>query len=620
MCGIIGIWHRDGSLIDRTTLEASTGLLAHRGPDSEGFYYEGSIGLGHRRLSIIDLSDQGRQPMSTPDGRFTITFNGEIYNYQELQKEYLGDLQLQSHSDTEVLLHLVAGQWETILPKLRGMFAFAVWDAQKKRLLLVRDPFGKKPLYYSLNDTLLCFASEPKAILKWTGDTTIDQQALTDYFLYEYVPAPASGWQGIQQVAAGSWLEITTTSSRTGQWWQPVFQPKEKITQSAARSRLDRLMTQAVQRRLIADVPVGLFLSGGLDSTSIGWYMRQQSAGELHSFSVSFEEKTFNEQGYAARAAQALGTVHHDLTFRQEDFVPTLHELVQKIDIPLADASLLPTYAISKYARQYVTVALDGDGSDELFGGYGTFTAAETAEKLPTWFTQLLASLEKTLQLLPTNYDYFSWDFKLKSFVRGLRYPLPYRNQIWLGSFSDRELKELLQPSWQEHLSHLWQPIDRLQSQLKNLSTFDQVSLLTLSHYLHNDILVKLDRATMYASLEARTPFLDVDLAEFVMTLPPQLKRNKQLLRTVMRGRIPDEIIDRKKQGFALPLGEWLRGPLYDWARGVLAPNTLKDDGILQPKVVTKLLHDHHAGRADHRKKLWTLLTFQLWYDQWVKK
>lgn len=621
MCGIVGIWHRrQNAEVDANTLQSMNACLKHRGPDDSGLYINREIGLAHRRLSIIDLSSAGHQPMTTPDGRFTIAFNGEIYNFRNLQKKYLSNLPLKSKSDTEVLLHLLASRGISTLPLLRGMYALALWDNEEKQLTLARDPFGKKPLYYAdLNGTLI-FASEIKALLKYpqlTGE--LDPVAITKYFLYEYAPAPASGYQNIHQVPIGSYLQVIPDHASCIRYWQPQFLPKSRPQNTAA--QLDKLLSVAVTRRLVSDVPVGLFLSGGMDSTTIGWYMRQNTREPIHSFSVSFEENSsFDESSYAKLAADKLGLEHHTLDFTLDTFRQTIEEIAPLIDIPFADASLLPTYAISKLARRHITVALDGDGSDELFAGYGTFTAAQVANYLRFLPEPVIKKLQTAASKIPTQYRDFSFDFKVKAFFKGLSYDLPQCNQIWLGSFSDRELHHLLTPKWQNHIPEIFSDIDKLHPRIKALPLLDKISLLTTLHYLHNGILVKLDRATMFTGLEARTPFLDVDLVNFITLLPTSAKKDKQLLKQVMRGRIPDQIINRPKKGFGIPLGLWLRGPLHGWAKDILNPSKLRQHNILNPGEVNRLLAQHRAGRADHRKKLWTLLSFQLWLDNWIIK
>jgi asparagine synthase (glutamine-hydrolysing) len=557
--------------------------------------------------------------MSTLGQRFTLVFNGEVYNYRELAKRYLSQIKLRSGSDTEVLLQLLALYGVQSLPWLRGMFAFALWDAIERQLFLARDPFGKKPLYYYQRGNLFCFASEVKALLVHPAvPRRADRTALSKYFLYEYVPAPATGFQDIRQLPAGSWLTVQETGMQQERWWQPRFLPKRDVPLEQATKELDGHLQTAVERRLVADVPVGLFLSGGLDSTTLLWYVRQLVKSPLHTFSVGFAERSFNESHFARMAAEAFGTVHHHVPFSLATFHSTVQLLQDNLDVPLADASLLPMYVVSQAAREHITVGLDGDGSDELFGGYGTFQAAQVAAKLRWLPKNIIYALQSTARFLPTRHRYFSADFKIKSFVRGLGYPLPYQNQIWLGSFSDQELPLLLQAGLPE-VTNVFEDIDAVVADAQLLGITDMVSLFTLEHYLQNDILVKLDRASMAFGLEARTPFLDVDVAEFALKLPVAFKRDKRILRYLMRSRLPKAILDRPKQGFAIPLGMWLRGPLKSWAEGVLKPQKLAADGVLKPDFVSRLWQEHQAGKADWRKQLWTLIVFQLWYDQWIE-
>ncbi len=623
MCGIVGVWNRrTGENVNQAMLTDMRNALRHRGPDDAGLFVDGPIGLGHQRLAILDLSARGHQPMEAPNGRYAITFNGEIYNYRELRSRLASaGVVFRSQSDTEVLLSLLAAYGPAILKDLRGMFAFGFWDREREELLLARDPFGKKPLYYADEDGVFLFASEPKALLRHPNvSRDIDPAALTKYFLYEYVPSPGTAYRAVRQIPPGSYAIVTKTDMQIRQWWAPVFLPKHaKATGEALLEELDQRLATAVQRRLIADVPVGVFLSGGIDSSAIAWYMRRTTgSAPLHSFSVSFAERSFDESAHAQTAARALGTTHHDLRFTPQTFHESLSDLLPIFDEPFADASLLPTYAVSKFARPYITVALDGDGSDELLGGYGTFEAAVLAERLPRLTPALWNAVQRMVSLLRTSTDDFSFDFKMKTFVKGLKHTLPERNQVWLGSFDADELRALLTPDWQNELPRLFQDLRGHADPLRELDALDAVSLLTIHQYLANDILVKLDRATMSVALETRTPFLDLDFAEFALRLPAAWKWKKRILKRLMRGRLPASIIERPKKGFGIPLGSWLRGPLRHLAETTLRAEKLREDGILQPREVARLLGEQNVGKADHRKKLWTLLAFQWWYDRCI--
>jgi len=477
-------------------------------------------------------------------------------------------------------------------------------------------PLVKKPLYYVELPKVFLFASEVKALLQHQGvRREIDTTVLGQYLLHEYVPAPLTGWQGVREISMGSVMRVTDEGTKLDQWWKPSFSPKYRGTDAS--SKFDKLLDQAVRRRLVADVPVGVLLSGGLDSTAIAWYMRQHTTS-LHSFSVSFEEESYNEGDYAAEAAEALGTEHHDIKFGIKDFKESLAVTTSLMDIPFADASLLPTYAVCRLAKKYVTVALDGDGSDELLMGYGTFRAADMANRLDLVPNVWWDKMRQLAARWPTKHDYFSFDFKLKQFLKGVGNSPGRRQQIWLGSFSDSEIALLLTKQGQKEMADTYYTVDGLKKEMTGLDKNDQLTNLLLQHYLHNAILVKLDRASMMVGLEARTPFLDVDLADFAMKLSTSAKKNKKILKEVMRNRIPDAIIDRAKHGFAMPIGLWLRDPLYDWAREVLAKDKIEHDGYFKYQEVDRLLREHRQGKLDHRKKLWTLLMWQLWYDKWV--
>ncbi len=618
MCGIVGIWHRKSKVdVDVNLLQSARARIDHRGPDDTGEYVDTDFGLAHCRLSVLDTSRGGHQPMSIGNGRYHLVFNGEIYNYRQLVDTYLQDVELVSSSDTEVLAHLLQRKGIGALSLLKGMFSLAFRDREAERLILARDPFGKKPLFYAEHNGDFMFASETKALLGFV-DAHVNQEAVTRYFLHEYIPSPDSAWEGITQLPMGHAMEVTREGKNITKWWKPDFAPKHVDSQSSLLERLDTHLQVAVERRLVSDVPVGLLLSGGLDSTTIGWYMSRLVDAPVRSYSVSFSSSEFDESLFAENAARSLAFDHEAILFDLEMFKRVLPKIVRLMDMPLADASLLPTYAICERARQDVTVVLDGDGSDELFGGYGTFQAALVAERLshlPQW---VLSFLSYATYQLPTRYGNFSFDFKAKSFVRGLGLQLARRNQVWLGSFSEAELRALLQDRWGQEIEHVWKCVDQAQDVASGLETVDAVSYATISHYMQDDILVKLDRASMFNGLEARTPFLDVDLAEFVMRLPVEYKRDKNILRTLMRGRIPQTIVDRNKQGFGIPLGMWLRGSLQGWMKDVLNQEKLDEDGIFRFDYVNNLIQKHVSGKADLRKQLWTLLSFQLWYDEWV--
>lgn len=613
MCGIAGIWNREGEAVSSSSLQAMAHSLEHRGPDGEGIWTHGGIGFAHRRLSIIDLSPNASQPFFSSDGRYILVFNGEIYNYKELRNEYFSDHVFVSYSDTEVLLHMLIQFGSDATAKLRGMFACAFFDTQEKELLLVCDSFGKKPIYYTWVGNIFLFASEPKALFA-SGFVRpqVDYHIISSYLQREYMPIPSTGYIGICVLSSGHWMKVGTSSIRISRWWKPEVAPKHTISFEKVAARFDDLLGQAVERRMVADVPVGIFLSGGLDSSTIAWYMRRSNPNaDVHSCSVTFQEHSFNESSYAQMVANVLRTTHHELIFTRRTMQNVLQELIPLIDIPFADASLLPTYAISRLARSYMKVALGGDGADELLGGYGTFDAYEAAAALSWIPKDVWRGLGKVLAYtLPVSHTYFSLDFRIKSFLRGAPFQDPENLAVWLGACTAEEVRALM-----EHHAVLPCISDSIRK-TKN-HPFDRASLLHIRGYLENDILVKFDRATMAASLEARTPFLDVDLVDFVLKLPVSYKRHKKILKHVMKSRLPREILNRKKQGFGIPLGAWLMQE-DSLARHVLTEQRVAEVGLFKYSAISNILRDHEYGKRDYRKKIWTLVMFQLWYEYWI--
>lgn len=614
MCGIAGIIDLDRNMVSPSLLQSMADALAHRGPDGGGVWTTEGVGFSHRRLSIIDVSSAGSQPFFSSDNRYALTFNGEIYNYKELKETYFPDTVFVSESDTEVLLAMLIKYHANALPLLKGMFAFAFYDTHTHELLLATDPFGKKPLYYAWVGRKLLFGSEIKALLA-SGYVSPDPRmtSIPEYLQYEYVPMVNTAYNGIYVLPGGCSMRVSDTGVSIATWWRPHTLPKQHFSFRAAAHKFDELLGQAVERRMVADVPVGIFLSGGLDSSAIAWYMRSiRAQEEIHSCSVSFQEHSFNEAHYAHKIASSLGTVHHAIEFTYETFLSALERLIPLMDTPFADASLLPTYAISVEARNYMAVVLGGDGADELLGGYGTFDAYRL-HKMVSWLPHSVWGGGGALlqRFFPVSHRYFSLDFKMKSFIRGAQFPDPRNLVVWLGAFTPEEIRKLL-------VREIALPTFSTPFYEEVRDSFDRASLMHIDGYLANDILVKFDRATMAASLEARTPFLDVDLAEFVLRLPSSYKNHKRILRHVMRGRISDDIINRKKQGFGIPLGTWFT--MKDSiARRILTKERIEAVGLFNYPIIDELMTAHETLQADHRKKLWTLIMFQLWYEYWIQ-
>jgi asparagine synthase (glutamine-hydrolysing) len=624
MCGIAGFVNQAGQPADREILERMTATLTHRGPDGAGYYCQGPAALGQRRLAIIDLSG-GTAPMSNEDGSVWITYNGEIYNELELRKE----LETKGHRyrtscDTETPIHLYEEEGVDFARRLNGMFAAAIWDANRNRLVLVRDRMGQKPLFYApLASGGLAFGSEPKAVLTHPGaERALDHASLVRYLFYEYVPAPHSIWRSMRKLPRGHALCWENGSLRVWRYWQPPIQAANQLDFEAASGRFWRELRDSVARHRRSDVPIGVFLSGGIDSSSVAAALCEvEPARNVRTFSIGFEDPSFDESSHARAVARHLGTDHHEQTFSVESVYQLLPELTSWLDEPFGDASILPTHLLSRFAREEVKVVLGGDGADELLAGYPTFAAERAAgifRRLPAKAQALAGAAARRL---PVDHRNFSFDFKLKQFLKGAAEPLPLAHQRWLGSFSGAEIAGLLEGGdpidiEREHL---------LRAQVLEGATDPLSRSLALYQdtYLPEDILTKVDRASMACGLEVRAPFLDAELVDLVQSLPASFKfgrnRNKRLLKRAAAGRLPASILARPKKGFGIPVASWLRGPLAPLMNDLLGRERLKRQGIFRPDEVARRIAEHQSGEHDHRKPLWTLLIFQLWCDHWLR-
>jgi asparagine synthase (glutamine-hydrolysing) len=628
MCGLTGFWGSGGT----TDVERMVATIHHRGPDDTAVYADRDVYLAHARLSIIDLSSTGRQPMSNADGSVTIVFNGEIYNFQKHRERLLRQgYVFRGTSDTEVILALYAEMGERCFSELEGMFAIALWDRHTERMFLVRDRMGKKPLYWGLFGSTLIFGSELKAVLAHPLATReFDPEALALYLAHEYVPTPWTPFKHIRKVRPGSYITYTKKEGvRESSLWDISFLKRTPVPRSPDEylTTLDGLIRSATEERLMAaDVPVGLFLSGGVDSSVVGYYAallrKEKGMDPLQTFSIGFKEASFDESAHAEQVATHIGATHHARMCTADDALALLPELTAHMDEPFADASLLPTTLLSQFARNQVKVALSGDGGDELFFGYETFLAHRLADyyaRVPQGIRRLIAG---AAHLLPTSHRYMSLDFRVKRFVRGAdMHPLP-RNQAWIGSCTPGEIRTMLSPD----MDHRTAQFDVLTPDREH---YDEVSGDTLRRlswvyartYMMDGVLVKVDRASMYASLEVRSPLLSSAVAEFAYGLPSNAKlrgtRGKITLRRLMEGKLPSAIIRRRRKGFGVPLGAWLRGPLEPIMSEKLDRQRIAKQGIFNPATVDLLVREHRDGYADRRKELWTLLMFQFWYDTW---
>ena len=625
MCGICGMVGYD--LVDRDALKRMTNVLRHRGPDDEGFFVGqsengASVGLGFRRLSIIDLVT-GNQPITNESGSVQLVFNGEIYNFRELRRELEGrGHRFSTDSDTEVIVHLYEDVGTACVTRLNGMFAFALWDGERRELILARDRFGKKPLYYAELERELLFGSELKALLQHPRcPRCLDHDSLSRYLALEYVPSPRSILEGVRKLPGGHLLRWRDGRTSIEAYWdlrfehpEPTASDDEYVEEFRVRFR------DAVQRRLVSDVPLGAFLSGGIDSSSVVAMMCDSlPAGAVKTFTIGFEEQSFDESHHARRVAAHFGTEHHEDVFTARVMLDLLPTVVDVLDEPFADASVLPTYLLSRFTREHVTVALGGDGSDELLAGYPTFSADRIARAYRVPRALHSRVVVPLVDRLPVSTDNFSLDFKLKRFVRGAALAPEARHPIWLGSFSPSEQSSLLVRPPADSLSD-WR---NAYAAAGTSARLEQLIYAYAKTYLQDDILVKVDRASMACSLEVRAPFLDVELVEFLGRVPSHLKLRrldtKYLLKRAMAGVLPAGIATRPKKGFGIPIGRWFKQELRDPLHDELSEPRLREQGIFVPSEVQHLLAEHMSGRRDHRKALWTLLMFQLWHRRWLE-
>jgi asparagine synthase (glutamine-hydrolysing) len=593
--------------------------LVHRGPDSDGVFADGGVALAMRRLSIIDL-EHGDQPISNEDGSVTVVQNGEIYNYRELR----GELErcghrFATHSDTEVLVHLYEEHGDGFAERLRGMFAIAIWDGRERRLLLARDRFGIKPLYYRLADGTLSFASELKAMLEQPGfSRQIDPRSVAAYLAFNSIPAPLTAFVEARKLPPG-----TLAVWRDGELGQHRYaRPAPVLAERARRGPGDQLAAElretlrdSIRAHLVADVPVGVLLSGGVDSAGIAALAAGEQSEPLKTFSVGFEEASFDELDRARLIAQRYGTEHHEIVLRP-DAVDLFPKLVEAFDEPFGDSSALPTYLVSELAAGEVKVALSGEGGDELFGGYYTYVADLLAPRLGR-----LAVLAAPLaELLPSSDQKVSFDYKAKRFARGARLPPLERHHAWKEIFSRQLQGQLLgarDPGWD--------PVDLYRERYAETAGAEPLARLQdvdLGIYLVDDLLVKTDRSSMAHSLELRVPFLDNEVAAMALGLATPLKvrglAKKRLLRRALAPLLPREILHGRKQGFSIPVAAWLRGPLQGFAREVLSAETLRRQGWLDPTTVASQLDRHCSGREDLSRQIWGLIAFTLWFDRYA--
>ncbi len=629
MCGIVGFVDlKNKKDVGREKIKKMADKLIHRGPDDEGFYVEEGVAFGARRLKIIDL-ETGHQPQSNEDNSIWITFNGEIYNFLELRKE----LEEKGHkfrtkSDTETIIHLYEEEGEKGFEKLRGMFAFGIWDKNKNKLILARDRIGKKPLYYTLPaPTTIVFASEIKGILEFEGiKRELDFNALDLYLSLEYIPSPLSIFKNIKKLMPGHYLIFDENGVKEKKYWE-----LEKIAFPSnleeIKETLRALIKESVKLRLISDVPLGAFLSGGIDSSSIVAMMHELGTNPLMTFSIGFEEKSYNELKHARRIAELFGTEHYEFILKP-DALELIWELVNYLDEPMSDFSIFPTYLVSKMARKHVTVILSGDGGDELFGGYEHYLAQKIERALSKYFFKIPNYILTSLSsLLPPRDVKKGIVNRIKRFSDGLNFPVELSHLRWM-IYLDEERKKRLYSS--EFLSYLdnkgslfeKEPFLSIFQKAKSYDRTNRELYLDLKSYLVDDIMVKVDRMSMACSLETRAPLLDHKLVEFVFSLPGNLKvrglTTKWIFKKTMEGILPYETIYRQKEGFSIPIKKWLREEFKGLMEKYLSEKRIKEAGLFNYSEIERMKIEHSKGVENHSHRLFALLLFEIWRDKYL--
>ena len=614
MCGICGI-ASSVDAVDPARLSAMSATLVHRGPDSDGTFVDGPVGLAARRLSIIDL-ETGDQPIANEDGTIHVVQNGEIYNYRELRAELeRAGHRFSTQGDTEILVHLYEELGVEFATRLRGMFAVGIWDAARRRLVLARDRYGIKPLYYRTYDGGLDFASELRALPR--GE--IDLEALESFLAFNSIPAPLTIFREIRKLPPGHILLWSNGESELRRFARPAPVEAGDVRREDEAELVEELRSRlrdSVRAHLVSDVPVGVLLSGGVDSAVLAALAAEESPEPLRTFSIGFEERSFDELADARLVAERYATRHRELVLRP-DAALLLPALAEAFDEPFADSSALPTYLVSQLAAEDVKVALSGEGGDELFGGYYTYAADLLALR-----TAPLARLARPLvELLPSSSNKASFDYRAKRFVRAAHLPPLERHHGWKEIFSADARAELTGRRTE------FDPVDLLRARFAETEGAELLARLQdvdLGFYLADDLLVKTDRASMAHSLEARVPFLDPVVTGFAFALPTRLKvrglRKKVLLRRAAAPLLPGRIAFGRKRGFSIPAAAWLRGDLESFARETLSVETLRRQGFVRPEAVARLVDEHVARREDYSRQLWGLLAFTLWYERHVER
>lgn len=632
MCGFAGLLLVDGLTHEYgNILESMSSVIAHRGPDDSGHEWLGPCGLAHRRLSVIDLSSAGHQPMHNENSTVWIAYNGEVYNFRELRRDFGldGKYTFRSYTDTEVLLHLYEELGDRFFEHLNGMYALAIWDMKENRLILARDPFGIKPLFYMEHDGNFWFASEIKSLLQAPGfSREPSPEALYHYLSYDYIPDTLTPFRGIHELAPGKILDVRPgrglISEKSIFEMEYVIDPS--IDENTAVEESARLLMSAVERRLISDVPVGVMLSGGMDSSALTMLMaRIRGNGGFHTFSLAFEDPSFDESWAAETVAGSIGSDHHCIMVTPEKVASLLPGHLAHIDEPYADGSAIPTWLLADEASDFITVLLSGEGGDEVFAGYDTHTAL----KVRNWYRKAIpgflrrAVIKPMVHMLPVSHKKLSFEFKAKRFTEGAEFGVSESHFFWRAVLSDDAKADVLS---RDFLADDFPPSGDYFRQIYNRCHADddlnRILCIDSSCHLPHDLMIKNDRMTMAHSIEARVPFTDMELFRFMAKVPVDCKlpglRKKQILRKAMKGLLPDKILNKKKVGLEMPYSNWFRSNLMEFSRDVLTGSSALDSGLLNAAGIEVLWSEHQKMRHDHGRALWGLLNYMLWYDMYI--
>ena len=626
MCGICGVFNRNPDHhVNPHDIKRMCDAIVHRGPDQEGMHVSANIGIGMRRLSIIDLST-GNQPIFNEDGSLAIVFNGEIYNHQELRKELTAKgHRFKTNSDTEAIIHAYEEYGAACPEKLNGMFGFAIWDLKCQSVFLARDRIGIKPLYYYMDASRLVFGSELKSILKISDiPRQVNAKALDTFLTFEYIPSPYSIFDNIHKLPPGHSLTVARDRHSLKSYWTFEYKTLD-YNERQLKSRFVELLEDSVNIRLMSDVPLGAFLSGGLDSSSIVALMSRHTSGPVKSFSIGFDNSTYNELPFARAVAKQYQTEHYEEIIKP-DALSLTERIIRQLDEPFGDFSVFPTLMVSEMARKYVTVVLSGDGGDELLGGYDTYIAQNMARRyarLPALLRRY--PIEALVNLLPPTEKKKGLVNRAKRFIEGMQLPDHLQHVRWMIFLQSAEKQMLYDPEFQRSLND-YDSFGFIKEAFRNSGSttpLDQQEYVDIKTYLVDDILVKVDRMSMAASLETRVPFLDHRFVEFAATIPAHYrlrgKRTKSILKDTMRPLLPDMILKRGKEGFSIPIKTWMKNELRPLMTDVLSERNVKEKGFFSPTVVQKLVREHLTNRENHSHRLWGLMMFHMWYDLYMK-